>query len=374
MSPGRKLLYSALTFALVSCVLEASSRLIERVRPPERVDYGLGFDSESRVFDVDEQSPKLRITRASKRPFFRSQSFTARKEEGTLRIAAVGGSSVNFLHSELRILAEVALRAKPGRWRRAEVLNAGGLTYGTHRLVPVLAEVLELEPDLVLLYTGHNEFEEVEQLELARAGAADLESGIARHLALFRLMRDLVSSARIEVLQSEHNARILSELPPKARAWTHPFGPEEVDARMAAYERNLEIMADLAQAAGVPLVIGTVPSNLVRPLLGDDWSEAFQPALGLYRADRWEEGAALARKALQEAPGRHQASDAENAIIRGVAARRGLPLADVEARVTAAEPHGVPGETLFHDHCHLNRSGSRLWRLSYEPLVTAALN
>ena len=373
MGSGRKLAYSALTFVLFFALLEGVGRVIETVRPAVPVDYGLGFDSSSRIFDVDDAAPGWRTTRASKQSFFRKQRFTARKSDGTLRLAAIGGSSVNFLNSELLVLARRLVKANPGRWQRAEVVNAGGLSYGSHRLVPIFAEVLEYEPDVVLLYTGHNEFEEVEQLNLAQSAAADLERGLARHSALVRVLRGLSSSAQAAVLATQHNARILSEFPPRGRAWTHPFTREDEEERMAVYERNLGIMARLAREAGVPLVIGTVPSNLVRPLVGEAWSEQFQAAVELYRAGRWQEGASLARRTLAEALGRRQASGIENAIVKQIAAQHGLPLADVEARVIAAEPHGVPGETLFRDHCHLNRPGNRLWRLTYEPLVASAL-
>jgi hypothetical protein len=57
---------------------------------------------------------------------------------------------------------------------------------------------------------------------------------------------------------------------------------------------------------------------------------------------------------------RHQSSDAENDIIRRIASQHNVPLADVEAAVIAAEPHRVPGETLFIDMCHLSPEGNRI--------------
>ena len=59
----------------------------------------------------------------------------------------------------------------------------------------------------------------------------------------------------------------------------------------------------------------------------------------------------------------------ENQIIRASAARYHVPLADVEALIIAKEPHGVPGETLFTDHCHLNEVGRSHWIRAYEPLI-----
>ena len=72
---------------------------------------------------------------------------------------------------------------------------------------------------------------------------------------------------------------------------------------------------------------------------------------------------------MREAPARHQSSSSENEIIRSLARRYDVPLADIEARIEQSEPHGVPGETLFRDHCHLNAHGMRLWREAFESIV-----
>ena len=66
---------------------------------------------------------------------------------------------------------------------------------------------------------------------------------------------------------------------------------------------------------------------------------------------------------------RSQSSDIENSIIRSLAAKYGLPLADVENAVIQAEPHHVPGETLIRDWCHLNVAGNAIWIEQYEPKI-----
>ncbi len=94
----------------------------------------------------------------------------------------------------------------------------------------------------------------------------------------------------------------------------------------------------------------------------------------LYESGRWEEGLALAREILANASPRHQSSDQENRVIRQVTAKWGIPLADVEAAVIAREPHGIPGETLFSDHCHLNEKGNRILMETYLPKIVEALS
>ena len=38
------------------------------------------------------------------------------------------------------------------------MINAGGISYASYRMVPLIKEALRFRPDLVVIYTGHNEF------------------------------------------------------------------------------------------------------------------------------------------------------------------------------------------------------------------------
>ncbi len=365
-------MFSAAAVLLALLVLESAARIIEVFEPPLVVDAGLGFDAESRVFLAVPGHPRLVATNEAKRRVFRRQEFLREKAPGTLRVAALGGSSVNFLDDELQVL-RTRLRARyADRYSAVEILNCGGKSYGTHRLLRVLQELLALDLDLLLVYTGHNEFEELEQEQYSRPALAPLARAVS-HLALVRVPRDFFARPRIAELRAERAASKTSDHPDLAPAWTHEFTMEEVKARMREYRANLGSMITLCREADVPVVIGTVPSNLVRPYLPRAAVERYAEAFAHFNSGEWEEGLPKARAILRETAGRHQASDLENAIVREVAAQHGVALADVEQVTIDAEPHGVPGETLFEDHTHLNGVGRRLWREVYEARIAEVL-
>lgn len=372
LSATRKALYAAVVLVCFLGLLEGAARVVELFAPPLQVDYGAGFVPASRLFMPAPGAPGDRVVKPSKTGFIQTQRFAARKAPDVFRIVAIGGSSVNFLDSEFRVLERDLSTQMASTPKRVEVINMGGFSYGTHREVPLLAEGLEYDPDLVLLYTGHNEFEEVEQLDLANLQLAPVEELLSR-FALFRVVRDAVTRMRVRQLRQAHNDRLLQTGPDVARAWQHQFTQEEVDERMDAYRRNLRTMASMCRSHAVPLVIGTVPSNLLKPYLPADARQRFLPATELYSRGQYTEGLAVARQVLRETLGRHQSSDVENGIIRSVAAEFAIPLADVEQSVIAHEPHGIPGETLFRDHCHLNAQGNILWRETYEPVIVQVL-
>jgi tetratricopeptide (TPR) repeat protein len=57
-----------------------------------------------------------------------------------------------------------------------EVVNCGGLSYASYRVLPILREVLEYDPDFILIYTGQNEFLEAREL----GGWRNIPDSVAR--------------------------------------------------------------------------------------------------------------------------------------------------------------------------------------------------
>lgn len=366
----KRVLYSILPTLLLLLAMEFTARLYERMNPPMIVDLGQGFTEESRLFEPDGDG--FMTTNPNKLYNFRESRFTLEKPEDTYRIVVLGGSSIFRLDAHLEAWPERLAPLYPG-YDQVEIINCGGSSYGSHRLVLVAAEILAYDPDLILLYTGHNEFGEVEQLTLANLGGVGVQRSLGMS-ALYRIVRDAVARRRIAVMRQDAADQALADThPDAARAAAHDFTPVEIEERMVAFERNLERIVALSRDAGVPLIMGTVPSNLIYPrvtveVLKEEW-----PAVDAHYAQgEWEAGSALAGEILMDA-GLSQSTDRENAIIRAVASRLSLPLADVEAAVIAAEPHHVSGETLFEDHCHLNDQGNDILIECYEQQISELL-
>ncbi len=364
----RTLAYSLLPAVLLLGGLETAARVIEIWVPPRIVDYGLGFNPGSRLFVPDDSEPGMMRTNPQKPELtiFVPQRFAMPKPQKTFRIVALGGSSIQYLGNFHYLWTRMEPRLKEGM--ALEFINAGGSSYGSHRLVPWAAEMLGYEPDLVLLYTGNNEFEELHQLQLAQVERVWLQERIYQ-LAFFRFLRDRTAWFQIRQLQSAHNRQILARDnldTPRSRPDIAQLPHGEIIERMEKFRANLATIITLCQANDVPVVIGTVPSNLIRPeLYSGTGYEEYEPVRELFAAGAYIKGAQLARRVLQDII-HHQATDRENTAIRSLAKEFGIPLADVEAAIVEAEPHHVPGETLFHDHCHLNEEGKKIQMEVYE--------
>jgi hypothetical protein len=240
-----------------------------------------------------------------------------------------------------------------------EYINAGAASYGSQRLAIIAQELMHYRPDLAFIYIGHNEFEEVEQFQFSVPPLVPALRTF-RKSALVRVGTSVLLSARIKSLEKEQAERLSSHRPDFARAWTARYKPEEVEQRMRQFESNLDFIVGLFVSKGIPVFLGTVPSNLMHPVLPYEEAVQYEEVRRLATRGHWMEARSLGRELLRKSGGRHQSSDLENSIIRRIAGRYRIPLVDVEEAISRAEPHHLPGETLFRDHCHLNETGNNI--------------
>ena len=300
----KTLLYSLIPLVALLAVLEGGARLIELWVPPLSVGYGWGFNPESRLYVASKHDAGSMVTNPAKKVSFCDEQFRVPKPDTTFRVFMLGGSSVNFIEGYVHDMARRLTLAFMGKYQ-FEVIDAGGCAYGTHRLVPILVEVLNYEPDLILVYSAHNEFEEADQLVLARPERVTLQR-VVYASALLRVVRDSIARVQMakmlgakEKAMRKHNNRILANSKADYMSGAqYDYTPEEIAERMAVYRENLSLMVELYQERGVPIILGTVPSNLWQPYLmkNEDQLEVRR----LYDAGKYEEGATLARDILRK--------------------------------------------------------------------------
>ncbi|MCP5111009.1 MAG: SGNH/GDSL hydrolase family protein, partial [bacterium] len=159
----KKLLFGAVTTIGFFLLLELTLFLfgVEPVLYAE--DPYVGFASNSRVFarQAEPDGKTYLATAPNKIQWFNRQRFPEKKERGTYRIFSLGGSTTygrpyNDTASFSGWLREFLKVADPSRdW---EVVNAGGISYASYRVAIVMEELLGYEPDLFIIYSGHNEF------------------------------------------------------------------------------------------------------------------------------------------------------------------------------------------------------------------------
>jgi hypothetical protein len=349
---------------------------------------------------------------AADRKLYRERKivFPVEPDPNAFRILCLGASaSASWPHPSREIyskyLEEALIRAYPGR--KIEVINVSAHSYPTYRVRMIMQEILEFKPNLLIVYSGDNEFHEPRTYAVEQRWYDPLVA-LANRSHLYRILRG-------------H---------PLARKWfpenTLPAGdvafqrggtgtpvvretrkdPKQFERVKEHYEFSIESMVRSARDRNIPVILLTVPANL------RDWHPnlSYQTAqgddLGRWR-DHYVKGqAALLRndadtaigelniaaelspqhgdthfflgRAL-EMQGQFVASIKElslardldyypsrtlsyfNATLRDVASRYdNAVIADAEAAFLAASAPRAPGIELFLDYVHPNKRGNLL--------------
>ncbi|MBI2567925.1 MAG: tetratricopeptide repeat protein [Candidatus Schekmanbacteria bacterium] len=369
---SRKLLYSALALAPLLCLGEGVARLGVRTFPV------LGADQSA-------EDQKLAAFVARRVP-------TAARRPEALRIFAFGGSTVvgvPYREGGMVDWLRVMLTAYLPR-REIEIGNLARPGEGSDLVSVAMPVSLAYQPDLVLIYSGHNEF--YRNNRPTSRSALQVRGMLARSAA-FSLFRRLLLYCCADALLNTSGA------PERTSA-------AEIGAILRQYEENLGTAVAAATGAGVPVLLATVVSNDRMPPRGsisppgcsrrdlESWQEARAAAEDarerrdfggavehLRQARALQPGHAETTFALAqavEAVGRveeardiyGQARDEDgvviravsgiNPIVRRVAAAHGAVVADIEGLFRSHSPHGITGSELFSDFCHPNRAGYRL--------------
>ena len=231
-------------------------------------DPFVGFNNLQPLFEKDAIGDQF-ITANSRLKFFRPEEFAAAKPAGTRRIFCLGGSTVQgrpFANeTSFTTWLEIALKqADPEQnW---EVINCGGISYASYRLVPILQECLGYQPDAFIICTGHNEFLEDRSYGQLRE-VSPLITGAFHGLAYFRSFRLVRQMLLRDSASDESNRDVLGSDVDAFLDYRNGIAAYRRDDEwrrgvIAHFESNLERMAGLAESGGVPVILIRPPSNL----------------------------------------------------------------------------------------------------------------
>ncbi len=329
--------------------------------------------------------------------------YTEKKGEGVIRIACVGGSTVEGMpipEAAFPVVIQTML-AQLRSDSKVEVLGCGvGGQYSDNE-VGALDEVIPLDPDVVVLYSAHNEFHPANVKALLARASRPAMSAVGRFVADLRLAtaigRWLGLDGKVQTNKS------LKEEPPDHR----PIDGPEFALVNERFRENLERFVARCEEREIAVVLCTAVSNVRdfapmadvygvgvaeadrerskelvekarESLKALEWQAALDSAdaaiaidptpagphfwrgkalLGLRRIEESKRELVLAR----DTDGRvNRATTQLNAIVRDVAERTPALLADVEERFAAASTDGITGYDWILDNVHPSPEGQNL--------------
>ena len=374
-------------------------------------DPFISFGSLRPLFVLDASGAAFE-TASERTRYFCPQTFSAVKDPNTFRIFCLGGSTVQgrpysvetSFSTWLQLNLEVLCPEK-----NIEMVNCGGISYASYRLIPIMQELLEYEPDLFILCTGQNEFLEARTYHRIKRMPRPL---IGLHQALLHVRTYHLANRWLATRRSRTEtapsfpAEVQPQLDMKSGLETYHRDPVLRDSIMAEFAHNLEVLIDKAQRARVPMILMNPVSNLRDcPPFKSEFRAFKSPAdqnsvMALWRqshelgkADPWQrlplleqavsldDGHAgllyqlgtcyastgrfpeartylLAAKEQDICPLRMLEPMHET--IKQAAVRHDLPLVDMRAIIEQKSEHRIPGDEWLVDHVHPNINGHQL--------------
>lgn len=223
----------------------------------------------------------LRVVRTGKSeeikllPTVRPGRFALRKPASTIRVVVLGGSTAFGLYvGENRafggVLEDLLNRSMPRGDVR--VVNLAVPGWDSHRVAAVLPQILRLDPDLLLVHSGHNELLAPPAIESSAEGGAiaRVHRGLRDHSVLYRWLDYWRLEARggsETITEDEAGLRAAETLVFNAEALARERRPRPRPARIErarrAYGDNLEEIIGVARRADVPLVLVLPEPNLL---------------------------------------------------------------------------------------------------------------
>jgi len=313
--------------------------------------------------------------------------FPATKAPGTLRLFVQGESSAaGFPYGRFAspgaMLQQRLQRSYPDR--NVEVINTGMAAVTSYVLLDFADEIIAQQPDAVIIYTGHNEYLGIGGVgsTFASAHSPALARFVLRlrRLHLYRgLERALASLGQDGEPLARAEGTLMSKV---ARERSIPFDSPLYQRGIDQFEGNLDRMLAKYRAAGVPVYIGTLASNLrdQPPFASGAAGEPGGSAAELYEQARQLDARGerdAARDAYVAARDhdvlRFRAPEAFNDTIRTAAGRNDATVVDAQAALAAAARDGIIGNDLMLEHVHPNVEGYFVLATSFYGPITAAL-
>lgn len=336
-------------------------------------------------------------------------TFSMVKASNAKRIFCLGESTMAGFPYELNATAPSFMRDRLKLLLpqyNIEVINAGLSAVGSFVVQDFMDELLSYQPDLFIIYVGHNEFYGIygEGSSINIPGGPWLTRLTISLLKFktFLMLRDVYAWLRSQFAKAAHGDETL--MGQMVGNQTIPLHSKLYETSKRIYHDNLIRMIQTARSHNIPIMFSSLVSNWrgQKPFVG-----AFDESTLPDQRVRWErtieKGDSLAsHNDLREAAHRYanavqidsmnaiaffdlgnalynlgQYDDARKAFLRAkdldalrfraseefetelinTCAQFRVPLARVDSTFIAQSPHGVPGNELFLEHLHPNVNG-----------------
>jgi tetratricopeptide (TPR) repeat protein len=261
-----------------------------------------------------------------------------------------------------------------------EIVNLGISAVGSYVVADLIGELTAYEPDLLVIYLGHNEFYGVYGVgSSVSAGGRPWMNRLALrllHLKTFLLLRDGYLRAR-ENFRPAGPGGDVNLMGQMVGNQSIPFGSETYRVGLDAYRANLNSIIETAAAARVPLLFSTLVSNIRdQPPFRDAGPESasvhYRRGRELADGGRFD-SARMEMTLAKDLDGlRFRATEEFQQALLSTCAVHGVPVARVDSVFRANSVGGLVGNNLILEHLHPNIGGYFLMAKTWADAIVQA--
>ncbi len=307
-------------------------------------------------------------------PQSNNDAFDILKRESAFRVFVLGGSSAQgFPFSPngtfSRYIRDRLELIYPNKY--IEVVNLGITATNSYTIRDLIPGVLEQNPNLILIYAGHNEY-------YGAFGVGSTENiGNSRKLVNFLIWLNKFKSAELirngitSVLtlfssdagqKTDRGGTLMARI---VKEQLIPFNSESYNIGVEQFEGNFEAILQITKDASVPVVIGTLVSNLKdqKPFISigsgsnENADSVYLKAQHQLKLGNMHSADSLFRFAKDLDALRFRAPEKINEIIKKLTDKFNCGFIDVDSVFNANSQDGIVGNNLTVDHLHPSLSG-----------------
>jgi tetratricopeptide (TPR) repeat protein len=348
------------------------------------LELGLRVFNYGRVYDQWVQMGEGRLTlnpdiafryfyNSDKVPSANHNYFDEVKKKNSYRVFVMGGSSAagfpytpngafsRYIKKRLQLIYP---------HKNIEVVNIAMSAINSYALRDMMSSVLDEQPDLIIIYAGHNEY-------YGALGVGSVETlGDTRFIVntviwlnqfkTFELVRDLIKT--FSGFFSEPVKQDGTLMARMSQRNLIPFNSEKYFAGLYQFEGNLFDILKMAKEENVPVILGLLVSNLKDQKPFESIKDgSFPPADSMFdlgNKNLLEGNIAVADSLFRLAKDldalRWRAPEEMNKIISNLANKFGYPVVKLDSEYNAESISGIVGDDLITDHLHPNLRGFQI--------------
>lgn len=311
-------------------------------------------------------------------PYNFCTSFDLKKSEKVYRVfllgeAAISGWPYSTNKSLQKKIEKIIGENHEGK--NAEIITLSFAGFNSSQALDIVSEIFEYEPDLIIIYTGHNEF--------YGYNGCSTTYGKTNLFITEAVENIFIRAGIIKTISYDSKYDDLEVLLPlnSGEKILHPEQKKYIDIKEQFFS-NISKIASLCKENKTELVVSTLADNYMLPPVGVmNLSENISADLiynnarmALMRDGDQNEALNLFQKSKDMDALRLRIPEEFSAGIKQISSEREIILADLKTEFMKQSTSRIPGNDLFSDYFHPNEKGLNIIAGVYAGIIRERLD